>query len=113
VHNYKDANDGTTRTLELLRAVRGKVWLTETGGILRLKPHVGSEGDGRRHTKSEQARAVRRIYNLAQRQRRISRIYFYEWRANPRNRWDSAFMNADGTPRPAYHALKRGLRRFR
>jgi hypothetical protein len=113
LHNYKDANDGTGRTLELLRAVRGKVWLTETGGILRLKPHAGSKGKGRRHTKRQQAAAVRRIYDIAHQQRRIARVYFYEWRANPRNRWDSAFMNADGTPRPAYRALKRGLRRFR
>jgi hypothetical protein len=113
LHNYKDANDATGRTLELLRAVRGKVWLTETGGILRLKPHPGSRGNGRRHTKSHQAKAVRRVYNIARRQRRISRVYFYEWRANPRNRWDSAFLNANGTKRPAYRALKRGLRASR
>jgi hypothetical protein len=110
LHNYKDANDGTGRTLELLRAVRGKVWLTETGGILRLKPHPGSTGKGRRHTKSHQAAAVRRVYRIARTHRRIDRVYFYEWRANPRGRWDSAFLNANGTKRPAYTALRRGLR---
>jgi hypothetical protein len=109
LHNYKDANDrrGTTRVL--LRAVRGKIWLTETGGILRLKPHPGSSGDGRRSTPAKQARAVTRAYRLARADRRVQRVYFYEWQKQPKNRWDSAFLNADGTQRPAYRALKRLL----
>jgi hypothetical protein len=111
LHNYKDANDATDTTKTLLKAVRGQVWLTETGGILRLKPHPGSRGDGRRSTPSKQAAAVKRVYKIAASSRRITRIYFYEWQAQPKNRWDSAFLNADGSLRPAYHALKRGLRR--
>ena len=96
LHNYKDANDrrGTTRVL--LRAVRGKIWLTETGGILRLKP-------------AKQARAVTRAYRLARANRRVQRVYYYEWKKQPKNRWDSAFLNANGTQRPAYRALKRIL----
>ena len=111
LHNYKDANDATDTTKTLLKAVRGQVWLTETGGILRLKPQPGSRGDGRRSTQAKQAAAVKRVYKIAAASRRITRIYFYEWQAQPKNRWDSAFLNADGTLRPAYHALKRGLRR--
>jgi Glycosyl hydrolase catalytic core len=111
LHNYKDVNDGTTwRTASLLRAVRGRVWLTETGGILRLKPVRGSRGNGRRHTRSQQAEAVRRVFRIARSFRRIDRVYFYEWRANPKSRWDSALFDADGTPRPAYRALKSALR---
>ena len=91
--------------------MRGQVWLTETGGILRLKPQPGSRGNGRKSTQAKQAAAVKRVYKIAAASRRITRIYFYEWQAQPRNRWDSAFLNADGTLRPAYHALKRGLRR--
>jgi polysaccharide biosynthesis protein PslG len=111
LHNYKDANDrkGTTRTL--LRAVRGKIWLTETGGILRLKPHPGSHGDGRKHTKAHQAGAVARVFKIARASRRIQRVYFYEWRKQPKNRWDSAFLDANGRPRPAYFTLRRHLRR--
>jgi hypothetical protein len=110
LHNYKDANDGTGTTRALLRAVKGQVWLTETGGILRLKPSAGSRG-GRRHTKSQQARAVRRVYKIAKSSRRITRVYFYEWSRKRGNRWDSAFVEANGRLRPAYRALKRGLRR--
>ncbi len=109
VHNYKDANDASGTTQQLLRAVRGQVWLTETGGILRLKPADGSRG-GRKHTKSQQARAVKRVYQIAKSSRRITRVYFYEWAKKKGNRWDSAFIETNGTLRPSYQALKRGLR---
>src|SRR5215218_596264 len=40
LHNYQDANKfrplGSTGTRQLLRAVRGEVWLTEAGGIVRF-----------------------------------------------------------------------------
>jgi Glycosyl hydrolase catalytic core len=110
IHNYKDANDATGTTRALLRAVRGQVWLTETGGILRLKPQAGSRGKGRKHAKAQQARAVKRVYQIAKSSRRIARVYFYEWSKKKGNRWDSAFVEANGALRPSYHALKRGLR---
>jgi hypothetical protein len=114
LHNYKDANDGGSRhTAALLKAVRGQVWLTETGGILRLKPHPDSKGKGRRHTQSHQATAVRRVYKLARSNRRIARVYFYEWKARPKNRWDSALIDHRGKRRPAYRAVKNGLRAAR
>jgi hypothetical protein len=108
IHNYKDANDGTGTTKALLRAVRGQVWLTETGGILRLKSR--GSGGGRRHTKAQQARAIKRVYKIAKSSRRITRVYFYEWSKKKGNRWDSAFVEANGSLRPSYHALKSGLR---
>jgi Glycosyl hydrolase catalytic core len=109
IHNYKDANDATNTTKQLLKAVKGQVWLTETGGILRLKPADGSRG-GRKHTKSQQAKAVKRVYRIAKSSRRITRVYFYEWAKKKGNRWDSAFVERNGALRPSYHALKRGLR---
>jgi hypothetical protein len=109
IHNYKDANDATNTTKQLLKAVKGQVWLTETGGILRLKPADGSRG-GRKHTKAEQAKAVKRVYKIAKSSRRIARVYFYEWAKKKGNRWDSAFLETNGRLRPSYHALKRGLR---
>jgi hypothetical protein len=111
LHNYKDANDHTNTTRRFLRAVRGKVWLTETGGILRLKPHPGSHGNGRKETKAHQAGAVTRVFRLARANHRIERIYFYEWRHQTKNRWDSAFLDANGHKRPAYRALQRNLGR--
>jgi hypothetical protein len=109
IHNYKDANDATNTTKQLLKAVKGQVWLTETGGILRLKPADGSRG-GRKHTKSQQAKAVKRVYKIAKSSRRITRVYFYEWAKKKGNRWDSAFVERNGALRPSYKALKRGIR---
>jgi Glycosyl hydrolase catalytic core len=109
IHNYKDANDATNTTKQLLKAVKGQVWLTETGGILRLKPADGSRG-GRKHTKAQQAKAVKRVYKIAKSSRRITRVYFYEWAKKKNNRWDSAFVERNGALRPSYRALKRGLR---
>jgi hypothetical protein len=109
VHNYKDANDATGSTKQLLRAVKGQVWLTETGGILRLKPADGSRG-GRKHTKAHQAKAVKRVYKIAKSSRRITRVYFYELAKKKGNRWDSAFLERNGKSRPSYTALRRGLR---
>jgi hypothetical protein len=109
IHNYKDANDARGTTKLLLKAVKGQVWLTETGGILRLKPSDGSRG-GRKSTKSQQARAVKRVYKIAKSSRRIARVYFYEWAKKKGNRWDSAFVETNGRLRPSYHALKRGIR---
>jgi hypothetical protein len=109
LHNYKDANDAKGTTKLLLKAVKGQVWLTETGGILRLKPSDGSRG-GRKHTKAQQAKAVKRVYKIAKSSRRITRVYFYEWAKKKDNRWDSAFVERNGALRPSYRALKRGLR---
>jgi len=112
VHGYKDANNGTTYHLRrFLRQVKGRVWLTETGGIKRLKPHPGSKGNGRTETLKQQATSIRRVYKLARMSHRVRRIYFYQWRQRPRERWDSALIDARGRARPALAAVRSGLRR--
>ena len=60
------------------------------------------------------ADAVRFIFDrLVPLSPRIRRVYLYNWRANPGpSTWDSALTNADGTPRPAYEALRNQLARF-
>jgi hypothetical protein len=112
VHSYKDPNNGTTWHMrQLLSLVKGKVWLTETGGIKRLKPAPGSRGNGRFNTLRGQAKAVKRVYGLAKLfPRRIKRIYFYQWQQDPRARWDSAFLDRRGRVRPALAALRSGRR---
>jgi hypothetical protein len=98
LHNYKDSTvkRGTTRVF--LNTVRGPVWLTETGGLTN---RGGLKG---------QARAVKRVFSLARANKRIKRIYFYQWKRVPGSHWDSAFLDAKGKRRPAYYALRRGLR---
>jgi hypothetical protein len=99
LHNYKDATRKRGGTAAFLRAVRGPVWLTETGG---LRNRGGLKG---------QAKAVKRVFTLAKKNRRIKRIYFYQWKAERGSHWDSAFLDRHGKRRPAYYALRNGLRR--
>jgi hypothetical protein len=98
MHNYHDANEHTGSTARMLSVVRGPIWVTETGGIKR---RVGLKG---------QARAVSRVFALAHLSPRIRRVYFYQWRPDRQHLWDTAFVGINGTKRPAYWALTRGLR---
>lgn len=112
LHNYVDANQfRSTGTRGILSATRGEVWLTETGGV--VERNNGSKiafATGADHA----AQAVRFIFDrLVPINRRIRRVYLYNWRANPYpSTWDSALTNADGTPRPAYTELRNQLARF-
>ena len=112
LHNYVDANQfRATGTRGILRATKGEIWLTETGGV--VERNNGSSiafATGVDHA----ADAVRFIFDhLVPLSPRIRRVYLYNWRANPGpSTWDSALTNADGTPRPAYEALRNELARF-
>jgi hypothetical protein len=98
LHNYHDANELTGSTARFLALVRGPVGVTESGGVKR---RVGLKGQGR---------AVARVFAIARSARRIRRVYFYQWRQHRGESWDSAFVSAGGSRRPAYRALVRGLR---
>jgi hypothetical protein len=112
LHSYKDPNNGTNWHIRgLLHAVKGEVWLTETGGIKRLKPAPGSRGNGRTNTLRGQAQAVNRVYALAKSNKRIKRIYFYQWTQDRKQRWDSAFLDYKGRKRPALSALATGFKK--
>lgn len=113
LHDYIDANRfQTTRTRQLLRTVRGEVWLTEIGGLVARRNRSAIRlPQGRAHA----ARATRFIFDrLARISTRITRIYVYHWRAStPRDSWDSAFIGSDGSPRPALAVFERVLRQAR
>jgi hypothetical protein len=113
LHNYRDTNPrrgqryGGTR--QLLSAVRGRVWLTETGGIVKFVLP-----DGRTlfpHSERRANRAMGRLFRLAKRYRsRIDRLYIYHWRQSAfANRFDAGLLRASGAPRPSYHTLRRWL----
>jgi hypothetical protein len=114
LHNYKDTNPrrgqqfGGTR--RLVRAVRGQIWLTETGGLARFV--LPSGGTLFPYSLSRQDRAVRRMFSLAKRYRgRIKRLYIYNWFGQTRsNRFDAGLVNPDGSARPAYNTVRRMLR---
>ncbi|HET8535706.1 MAG TPA: glycosyl hydrolase [Solirubrobacteraceae bacterium] len=112
LHNYADANQYTTRaTKTLLKAVKGKVWFTETGGVVRR--NNGSRVKYKGQSLTHAAKAVSYIFTkLARLSPRIQRVYLFHW--NGRNStWDSALISPNGSARPAFAVLANELRRLR
>jgi len=104
LHNYADTNRFRTSGLrDLLRTVKGDVWLTETGGIVKF---------GRSFPRDEKraARSITFALKLARDNERVERVYLYNWTgAQPDARFDSGLIGSDGTARPGYDALKAAL----
>lgn len=112
LHNYGDVTRGRSPALTdaLLSTVEGRVWITETGGIVR---HIDTAGQLRWPYDEERARAsLARALDLAnQRADRVERVFVYHWRAGAQELWDSGLVRPDGSLRPAYHELFARLRR--
>jgi hypothetical protein len=113
LHNYLDANRmRTTGTRQLLKAARyGKVWFTETGGVVkRTNRSRITFPENRRHA----AKATKQVFRLARLSPRVRRIYFYHWMPSPKRNasWDSALVDRRGKPRPAYKVLATYVRKF-
>lgn len=104
LHNYADTNRFRTSGLrDLLRTVKGEVWLTETGGIVKF---------GRNFPRDEQraARSIKYAFKLARDNERVERVYLYNWTgAKPTDRFDSGLIGPEGAPRPGYEALRAEL----
>ena len=98
LHNYRDTNNATTAgTRRMLRLVKGRVWLTETGGIVKF-------GRGRPYNPERAARATRFMFRLAGSSARITRLYIYSWSGQERcRRFDAGLTTPGGRPRAAYH----------
>jgi hypothetical protein len=111
MHNYTDVNrfvkDKNSSMRKIVKLLPGKIWLTETGGIYRFAPQNARQTF--RPDLKRQARAVDALFTQALKYRsKVDRIYFYNWFApTADNRWDSAMVAADGSPRPAYARLQR------
>ena len=80
--------------------MKGKIWLTETGGIVRFVLPTG----GTLFKKSERRAnsATKRMFTLAKQYRsRIKRLYIYHWRApvytEDNGRFDAGLVRTDGT----------------
>jgi hypothetical protein len=106
LHNYSDTNRYRSRgTRALLRAVRGSVWLTETGGVVKF-------ADSFHYSERRAARATKYMFRLARSNRRIKRLYIYSWWGAPRGaRFDAGLVNPNGSTRRAYHVVRKELRR--
>jgi hypothetical protein len=107
LHNYLDANRlRTTGTMHLLRAVRGQVWITETGGVVRRNHYRAQISFP--ESASHAARVTSFVLKVADSAPRIRRVYFYQWNADsPTQAWDSGFIDPFGRRREAFDVLAR------
>jgi hypothetical protein len=114
LHNYRDTNPRKGQKLggtkRLVRAVRGQIWLTETGGLARFVLPGGKTLFP--FSLSRQNKAVTRMFSLAKRYRsRIKRLYIYNWFGQTKsNRFDAGLVNVTGTARPSYNTVRKTLR---
>ena len=114
LHNYGDANGLKTKgTLKLLALVRGKIWFTETGGVVVRRVYQGRRVlRTYRYSLRRAARRTAHALALSCLSPRIRRVYLYHWQPPPRvTNWDSGLVDRHGRPRPAYRALRRWLSR--
>ena len=113
LHNYIDANRfRTSGTRALLRSTKGRIWFTETGGIVKRRTKVRVRlAESSRHA----AKATRWVFDhLVPLSNRIDRVYLYHWNAGSRRAsWDSGLLDSAGRPRPAMAVLRRVLQASR
>lgn len=116
LHNYSDVNRlESWRTRELIKALGGQVWLTETGGIVNFAPSfLNKHGAGL----TRAAKVLKYMFAVAGSHPQIKRLYIYDWTGGTSTtRFDAGLMNAHDQPRPGYvvvcrqlHAAKCGVK---
>jgi hypothetical protein len=111
LHNYLDANRlRTTGTRHLLKVVKGQVWVTETGGLVRRNHYRAQIAFP--ESAAHAARVTSFVLKVADSEPRIRRVYFYQWNADSLfQAWDSGFIDPFGKHRAAYDVLARWLGR--
>ena len=116
LHNYGDVNRRrSSYTKLMLRTVPGEVWLTETGGIVKLLPSF------KRSTSRAKARTkdMFKLVNQYDSRRRgmrskITRLFVYTWFGEEKSaRFDAGLVNPDGSPRPAFSVFAKNVRTHR
>jgi hypothetical protein len=116
LHNYVSANRfDATRTRDLLLAVKGEIWVTEVGGLVKRRtPDVPGKAKLKEGI-SHAAQVTRYIFDhLVRVSPRITRVYLYHWNAGgPLASWDSGLVSETGAPRPAFAVLESALKQIK
>jgi hypothetical protein len=110
LHNYSDTNRfRNAGTRAVLAAVRGQLWLTETGGVVRF----GSEFPNRHGAGLTRAKqALGYLFRLAASNHRITRLYIFDWFGGSSSaRFDAGLVDRNGRPRPGYAVVRSHLGR--
>jgi hypothetical protein len=101
IHNYSDVNRfRDTGTKALISALGCKqYWLTETGGLYKFGASFPA-------SQTRQARATKYMFTVAGRNKRIKRVYNFNWFGDTPGRFDAGVVS-QGKPRKAYAELKK------
>jgi hypothetical protein len=103
LHNYSDTNRfSTTRTKRVLATFKGTVWLTETGGEVKLGIAFPFDPD-------RAARALGCMFWIAKNLPRIGAVFVYQYNppTDPATAFfDAGLINPDNTFRPGYAVVK-------
>lgn len=113
LHNYIEANrpDLGGSTDALLEEIRGTIWVTETGGL--VKHTTDNPLTTWPYDEVRASEATARALEIARALPRIKRVYLYQWSVDADEEWDSAFIRPDGSSRPALQVLQDELARLR
>ena len=109
LHNYVSVNRFDEKlTKQLLKIIKGEIWITEVGGLVYRKPAIGRvklrEGVG------HQTRVTQYMFTkMLKLSPRIKRIYVFHWDASEDGSWDSGMIDKNGTPRPSLGLLQKAL----
>ncbi len=111
LHNYLDANRlRTSGTRRMLATVRGRVWITETGGLVYRKHYRAQIAFP--ESAAHAAEVTNFVLSFANTHARIRRVYIYQWNAVTLfQNWDSGLIDSFGQRRPAFDALARHMGR--
>ena len=110
LHAYIDANNFTTKnTKAFLKATKGgKLWLTETGGVVRRTARAANakfKGSGVSH----QTKATEFLLKTMAKNKQIQRIYLYSWSSIGDLNWDSGIVGPAGEARPSLNVVRKYL----
>ncbi len=116
LHNYGDVNRRRSSfTKQMLRSVPGELWLTETGGIVKLLPSFKSSPSRAKARTTDMFKLVNQ-YDTKRRGMRskITRLFVYTWFGEERSaRFDAGLVNPDGSPRPAFSVFRKNAVKHR
>jgi hypothetical protein len=108
LHNYSDVNRlESWRTRDLVKALGGQVWLTETGGLVQFgNAFPNKHGSGL----TRAAKVIKYMFAVASAVPQVKRMYIYDWTGGTSStRFDAGLTNAREQPRAGYVVVCRQL----
>jgi hypothetical protein len=104
LHNYSDTNRGSTkRTAAMIKAIgdkKAKIWLTETGGQLKLRGVSKGEATA--------AKALKCMFSMPKKFKQIERLYVYHFHgARPDEEFDAGLIDINNNKRQGYDIVRK------